>query len=151
MAITRKDIVVVTVLFNTVILTCILATARQVSLRHDEVPVEVPHSAEVQSASDQISLEEIDQLLEECLPDVQEQVSKKKKQTTAATNKPSAFPSQCAPSSSLYVVRPGDNPWKIAKQFHISFEKLLELNQLDEAKARNLKVGQTLRIKDGHE
>ena len=47
-----------------------------------------------------------------------------------------------------YIVKAGDNPWKIAKKFHLSFEKLLQLNHLDEAKARNLKVGSRLRIRE---
>lgn len=46
----------------------------------------------------------------------------------------------------FYTVQPGDNPWKIAKKFHISFEKLLELNNLNEKRARNLKVGERLKI-----
>ena len=48
----------------------------------------------------------------------------------------------------FYVVQSGDNPWKIAKKFHISFEKLLELNNLDEKRARNLKIGQRLKIQE---
>ena len=46
----------------------------------------------------------------------------------------------------FYVVQEGDNPWKIAKQFHVGFEELLDLNQLDEVKARNLKVGDQIRV-----
>jgi LysM repeat protein len=45
-----------------------------------------------------------------------------------------------------YVVQEGDNPWKIAKQFHVGFEELLDLNSLDEVKARNLKVGDQIRV-----
>lgn len=46
----------------------------------------------------------------------------------------------------FYVVQEGDNPWKIAKQFHVGFEELLDLNHLDEVKARNLKVGDQIRV-----
>lgn len=46
-----------------------------------------------------------------------------------------------------YIVKSGDNPWKIAKQFHVKFDELLKLNNLDEEKARNLKVGDKLRVK----
>lgn len=46
----------------------------------------------------------------------------------------------------FYVVQEGDNPWKIAKQFHVGFEELLDLNHLDELKARNLKVGDQIRV-----
>ena len=46
-----------------------------------------------------------------------------------------------------YTLRSGDNPWKIAKQFHVGFGELLRLNDLDEEKARNLKPGDVLRVK----
>lgn len=46
-----------------------------------------------------------------------------------------------------YVVKSGDNPWKIAKQFNVKFDDLLDLNNLDEEKARNLKVGDRIRVK----
>lgn len=46
-----------------------------------------------------------------------------------------------------YVVKSGDNPWKIAKQFNIRVDQLLKLNNLNEAKAKNLKVGDRLRVK----
>lgn len=48
----------------------------------------------------------------------------------------------------FYIVQQGDNPWKIAKKFHISFERLLELNNLNEKRARNLKVGERLKIQE---
>lgn len=47
----------------------------------------------------------------------------------------------------FYVVKNGDNPWKIARQFHVKFEDLLKLNGLDEERARNLRVGQRLRVR----
>lgn len=46
-----------------------------------------------------------------------------------------------------YTIKSGDNPWKIAKQYHVKFEELLELNGLDEEKARNLKIGDKIRIR----
>lgn len=46
-----------------------------------------------------------------------------------------------------YTIKSGDNPWKIARQFHVKFEDLLKLNDLDEGKARNLKPGDVLRVK----
>jgi LysM repeat protein len=49
--------------------------------------------------------------------------------------------------SDIYVVKSGDNPWKIARQFHVKFEDLLKLNGLDEEKARNLRAGQRLRVR----
>lgn len=49
--------------------------------------------------------------------------------------------------SCFYIVKNGDNPWKIARKFHLGFEELLEMNQLDEEKAKNLKIGQKIRIR----
>lgn len=46
-----------------------------------------------------------------------------------------------------YTIQKGDNPWKIAKQFKVKFDDLLKLNNLDEEKARNLKVGDKIRVK----
>ena len=49
--------------------------------------------------------------------------------------------------SVYYTVKSGDNPWKIAKQFNIRVDQLLKLNNLNETKAKNLKVGDKLRVK----
>lgn len=46
-----------------------------------------------------------------------------------------------------YILKSGDNPWTLARKFHLKFEDLLKLNNLDEEKARNLKVGQKIRIR----
>lgn len=46
-----------------------------------------------------------------------------------------------------YTIKSGDNPWKIAKQFRVKFNDLLKLNDLDEEKARNLKIGDRIRVK----
>jgi len=46
-----------------------------------------------------------------------------------------------------YVIKSGDNPWKIAKQYKVKFDDLLRLNNLDEEKARNLKIGDRIRVK----
>jgi peptidoglycan DL-endopeptidase LytF len=45
-----------------------------------------------------------------------------------------------------YTVQSGDNPWKIAKKFNVSVRELLRLNDLDEAKARNLRPGDNVRV-----
>lgn len=45
-----------------------------------------------------------------------------------------------------YVIKSGDNPWKIAKQFKVKFDDLLRLNNLDEEKARGLKPGDRIRV-----
>lgn len=46
----------------------------------------------------------------------------------------------------FYVIKNGDNPWKIAKQFNVRFDELLILNHLDEEKARKLKAGDKIRV-----
>lgn len=46
-----------------------------------------------------------------------------------------------------YIVKSGDNPWKIAKTYQVKFEDLLRLNNLDEERAKNLKVGEKIRVK----
>lgn len=49
--------------------------------------------------------------------------------------------------SNYYVMQTGDSPWKVAKKFHMDLEDLLKLNNLDEEKARNLRVGDKIRVK----
>ena len=44
-------------------------------------------------------------------------------------------------------MKKGDNPWKIAKQFNVRFEDLLKMNNLDEERARNMKIGDKIRVK----
>lgn len=47
----------------------------------------------------------------------------------------------------FYTVKSGDNPWKIAKQYSVKFEDLLKLNSLDEERAKNLKIGDKIRVR----
>ena len=46
-----------------------------------------------------------------------------------------------------YVVKGGDNPWTIAQKNGMQVEELLDLNNMDEAKAKRLRPGDKLRIK----
>jgi LysM repeat protein len=46
-----------------------------------------------------------------------------------------------------HVVKSGDNPWNIAKEYHVNYDDLLKLNDLNEEKARNLKIGDRIRVK----
>lgn len=46
----------------------------------------------------------------------------------------------------FYVIQSGDNPWNIAKKFGISVSDLLKMNDMDEKKAKNLKIGQKIRV-----
>jgi peptidoglycan DL-endopeptidase LytF len=58
----------------------------------------------------------------------------------APTPKPAA-------EAQYYTIKSGDNPWNIAKQFNVKFDDLLKMNHLDEEKARNLKIGDKIRVK----
>lgn len=46
-----------------------------------------------------------------------------------------------------YTIKSGDSPWKIAKQNDMNLDELLKLNNLNEEKARNLKIGDKIRIR----
>jgi peptidoglycan DL-endopeptidase LytF len=46
-----------------------------------------------------------------------------------------------------YTIKSGDNPWKIAKQYNVNYEDIVRLNHLNEEKARNLKIGDRIRVK----
>jgi LysM repeat protein len=52
-----------------------------------------------------------------------------------------------AVNQEYYTVKVGDNPWTIAMKHHMKVEELLKLNNLNEEKARRLKVGDKLRIR----
>lgn len=55
--------------------------------------------------------------------------------------------SAAAPQEKYYTIKNGDNPWKIAKKFNLKVDELLKMNDLDEDKARNLKVGDQIQVK----
>lgn len=54
---------------------------------------------------------------------------------------------ETASGREFYTVKPGDNPWKIARQNKIQLDELLKMNGLTEESARNLKVGDQLRVR----
>lgn len=59
-----------------------------------------------------------------------------------------AAPKAADSSEAVYhVVKSGDSPWKIAKLYGVKYEDILRLNKLDEDKARNLKIGDKIRVK----
>ncbi len=70
----------------------------------------------------------------------------KKVVTEQQKSQPSVVPEEVK-GASYYVVQGGDNPWKIARKCKLDYDELLRLNNLDEEKAKNLKIGQKLRIK----
>lgn len=64
-----------------------------------------------------------------------------KKEKTKATKKPNPM------DGKYYIVRGGDNPWTIAQKNGMQLEELLELNNMDDEKAKKLRPGDKLRIK----
>lgn len=124
-----------------------------------ETPIE-----DTSSDAHVLSFDEIDQLLEEYIGTTPEITPKKEKEIVQQSQKreqpaqvpvqkqaikPSTAPTSKETSSKIdriYIVQQGDNPWTIAKKCKISVEMLLKLNKLDEAKAKNLKIGQKLII-----
>lgn len=74
-------------------------------------------------------------------------VSKKNSDKSSETAVPPSLTKVGDINAEYYTVKSGDNPWKIAKQFHVKFDDLLKLNNLDEEKARNMKVGDKIRIR----
>jgi len=121
----KKDTVVLAVLCNLIVLAAIFATAHQIKSSNDPICA-IPAKTEAIKQPEKIAYDEIDQILEEYLPD-------KKKVCEE------------------YTVCAGDNPWKIAKKCNISYEQLLSLNNLDQEAAKNIQIGQKLRIRDPHE
>lgn len=69
------------------------------------------------------------------------------KNIVAAKEIKKAEPAESTLDKQYYTIKSGDNPWKIAKQFNVRFDDLLDLNHLDEEKARNLKIGDRIRVK----
>lgn len=67
------------------------------------------------------------------------------------TDKPASSTVAPKPAASTeaeyYTIKSGDNPWKLARQYHVKFDDLLKMNDLDEEKAKNLKVGDRIRIR----
>lgn len=46
-----------------------------------------------------------------------------------------------------YTMKSGDNPWNIARKNNVRFEELLRLNGLNEERARNLQIGDRVRVR----
>lgn len=76
-----------------------------------------------------------------------QELKKQKVQETEVPACISNVPKKLQNETEYYVIKDGDNPWKVAKRFHLKYEDLLQLNNLNEEKARNLKIGQKIRIR----
>jgi len=72
-----------------------------------------------------------------------------KKLSAKAAKATSAVAAADAPTTfaMYHTIKAGDSPWKIAKQYGVSVDELLKLNGLTEEKAKNLKIGDKLRVK----
>lgn len=68
-----------------------------------------------------------------------------KKKTAALKTTSSSL--QASSNAVYHVVKSGESPWKIAKQYGVNYEQILKFNHLDEEKARNLKIGDRIRVK----
>ena len=143
---TKRDTVILAVLFNVVVLACVLATAQQVSYKKNsselERPVVKEESVSLQPQQEPqepqpVAYDEIDKLLEEYMSVSTERSVPKQASEPVKASQAVATPKNSAPSnpSDFYIVRPGDNPWTIAKKFDISFENLLVLNNLNNENA----------------
>lgn len=73
--------------------------------------------------------------------------TKSTKQTSVKADKADKSEKIAQADVQFYTVKSGDNPWKIAKQFNIKVDDLLKLNGLNEEKARNMKVGDKIRVR----
>ncbi len=73
--------------------------------------------------------------------------TRKKPAASAPTPSKQIAQADSSGKGEYYTLKSGDNPWKIAKQFNMKLDELLKLNNLNEEKARNLKIGDTVRVK----
>jgi LysM repeat protein len=152
--ITRKDTIVIAMLVNIALLVVLFATAskKQESVSIQNPVEQVIHTEAFSRAVPEVPVQktghdEIDELLKHY-------VSVKSHENIAAADKPVPAKKQLMPTrtqsnalAEYYVLKSGDNPWTLARKFHIKFSDLLALNDLDEEKAKNLKVGQKIRIR----
>jgi peptidoglycan DL-endopeptidase LytF len=63
----------------------------------------------------------------------------------AASSPPAADAQKEEPQ--YYTIKSGDSPWKIAKQHNMDVEELLKMNDMNESRARNLKIGERIRVR----
>jgi peptidoglycan endopeptidase LytF len=111
--------------------------------------------SEASSESSKTVAKEVSKVAVESSKPAKEAVKKEPKKEpvkVVAAQAPIAKPlSKTAPSADetvqYHYVQRGESPWVIAKKYGISVEKLLKLNNLDEATARRLREGDRLRVR----
>ncbi|MCX6957263.1 MAG: LysM peptidoglycan-binding domain-containing protein [Verrucomicrobiae bacterium] len=65
--------------------------------------------------------------------------------SSTATAAPVSEPVPSAPAASTeYTIVKGDNPYKIAKRFHVSYDQLIKFNNISDP--RKMQIGQKIRI-----
>ncbi len=65
--------------------------------------------------------------------------------SSTATAAPVSEPVPSAPAASTeYTIVKGDNPYKIAKRFHVSYDQLIKFNNITDP--RKMQIGQKIRI-----
>lgn len=150
---TRKDTILIAVVINAGLLAILFTTAviydTDKILDSTEFENSLVENKQVQADSlpNLIALapstgDEVDNVLKyySSKQEVQEELKPEPKQVLKKEAEPTA-------EISYHIIKSGDNPWKIAKQYNVKYEDILRLNQLDEAKARNLKIGDRIRVK----
>jgi peptidoglycan DL-endopeptidase LytF len=75
------------------------------------------------------------------------QASKSIAAATTEKAKVSHAPQESSIGHKFYTIRPGDNPWTIAKKHNMRVDELLKINNLTPEKAKQLKVGDKLKVK----
>lgn len=63
------------------------------------------------------------------------------------TNKEPEKKITITPESKYYTIKNGDSLWKIARELQVKAEDLMQMNGLDEERARNLKVGDKIKVR----
>jgi peptidoglycan endopeptidase LytF len=69
------------------------------------------------------------------------------KSTAPVAAKTAPKNTQVDTTSQYHYVQRGESPWVIAKKYGLTVEKLLKMNNLDEATARRLREGDRLRVR----
>lgn len=155
--ISRRDTIIIAMLVNIALLAVLFATATR---KVPDAPVMQPVvTISQQAPALQVAVPEVQAEKVQAVDEIDEILKTYAKKATVTEVKaapveppvvkaaPQKKPVQQAPEPVYYIVQNGDSPWKIAKKCNIKVEDLLRLNNLNEEKARNLKIGQKLRIR----
>lgn len=159
--ISRKDTIIIAMLVNIALLVVLFATASRryenqglenVNLQNQSFVIQTEPLQVKQNTSlavvDSPSQKSLPALPRDEIDDILERFNKKgASKQVANQGVREDTRSKVASQHEYYVVKSGDSPWKIARKFHLDFEELLKLNNLDESSAKNLKIGQKLRIR----